>query len=313
MKLIDLATGRQATLLSEETVCCAIGNFDGVHIGHKELILKAAARPDGVTKSAVWTFREPSSRLLDGRIGLLTSMEERMALFHALGIDLVFLEDFERVRHMDAHTFAQEVLYRECHVRTVVCGFNFRYGSHAAGTAETLSESFHKLGANALVVPPCRIDGVTVSSSEIRAALARGDMECAARMLDRYYSLTAEVVEGKHLGHQLGFPTINQRFPVQRARPRFGVYASLVTAGDKQYCGVSNVGVRPTVEHTDEANCETHILDFDGDLYGKTVKVEFCRFLRPETKFESPAALRDAVTKNIAETREFFHLTECGL
>ena len=313
MKLIDLSAGRQTTLSPEETVCCAIGNFDGVHVGHQELIRKAAARPDGVTKSAVWTFCEPSSRLLNRSVGLLTSMEERMALFRAMGIDLVFLEDFERVRNMDAHRFAEEVLFRECHVRTAVCGFNFRYGSHAEGTAETLSQVFHKLGAHVSVVPPCRIDGITVSSSEIRAAIAYGDMERASRMLGRSYSLTAEVVEGKHLGHKLGFPTINQRFPTNRALPRFGVYASLVTAEDRQYHGVSNVGVRPTVEHTDQVNCGTHVLDFDGDLYGKIVKVEFRHFLRPETKFENPAALQDAVRKNIAETRDFFHLMEGSL
>ena len=313
MKQIDLATGKEAVLLPEETLSCAIGNFDGVHLGHKALILRAASRPGGATKSAVWTFSEPSSRLLDGKIGLLTTMEERLSLFRALGIDLVFLEDFDSVRNVEAHSFAENILYRQCQVRTAVCGFNFHYGKNAAGTAETLSESFRLLGGHAEIIPPCKIDGIIVSSSEIRAALAAGDVGRAAAMLDRPYSLTAVVREGKRLGHRLGFPTINQLFPVERALPRFGVYATRAAVDGKRYYGVSNVGVRPTVEHTTQANCETYILDFDGNLYGKTVKVEFCHFLRPEEKFESPTALRDAISQNITQTRAFFHLTESRL
>ena len=307
MKQIDLATGKETILLPEETVSCAIGNFDGVHLGHKALISLAAARQN-TSKSAVWTFAEPSSRFLNGRPGLLSTMEERLSLFRELGIDIVFIEDFENVRDMEADIFAKEILYRRCHVRAAVCGFNFRYGKNAAGTAETLSEAFHALGASVTVMPPYQIGGVTVSSSEIRAALAAGDVETAAAMLGRPYSLTGEVVAGKKLGHLLGFPTANQRFPEGRAVPRFGVYAVRAVVDRHTYPGVANVGVRPTVENTENVNCETHILRFDGDLYGKTIRVELCRFLRPEKKFESPEALREAVMHNIGETAEYFHI-----
>ncbi len=307
MKQIDLATGKETILLPDETVSCAIGNFDGVHLGHKALISLAAARQN-TSKSAVWTFAEPSSRFLNGRLGLLSTMEERLSLFRKLGIDIVFIEDFENVRDMEADIFAKEILYRRCHVRAAVCGFNFRYGKNAAGTAETLSEAFRALGASVTVMPPYQIGGVTVSSSEIRAALAAGDVETAAAMLGRPYSLTGEVVAGKKLGHLLGFPTANQRFPEGRAVPRFGVYAVRAVVDGHTYPGVANVGVRPTVENTENVNCETHILRFDGDLYGKTIRVEFCRFLRPEKKFESPEALREAVMHNIGETAEYFHI-----
>ena len=138
----------------------AIGNFDGVHLGHKALISLAAARQN-TSKSAVWTFAEPSSRFLNGKPGLLSSVEERLSLFHELGIDIVFIEDFENVRDMEADVFAKEILYQRCHVRAAVCGFNFRYGKNAAGTAETLSEAFHALGASVTVMPPYQIGGVT--------------------------------------------------------------------------------------------------------------------------------------------------------
>jgi len=125
MKQIDLATGKEAVLLPEETLSCAIGNFDGVHLGHKALISLAAARQN-TSKSAVWTFAEPSSRFLNGKPGLLSSVEERLSLFHELGIDIVFIEDFENVRDMEADVFAKEILYQRCHVRAAACGFNFR-------------------------------------------------------------------------------------------------------------------------------------------------------------------------------------------
>lgn len=196
MKQIDLATGKEAILLPEETLSCAIGNFDGVHLGHKALISLAAARQN-TSKSAVWTFTEPSSRFLIGKPGLLSSVEERLSLFRELGIDIVFIEEFENVRDMAANVFAKEILYRRCHVRAAVCGFNFRYGKNAAGTAETLSEAFHALGASVTVMPPYQIDGVTVSSSEIRAALAAGDVETAAAMLGGPYSLTGKGRRGE--------------------------------------------------------------------------------------------------------------------
>jgi len=306
MKQIDLATGKETVLLPEDTVSCAIGNFDGVHLGHRKLISLSAKRPHGASKSAVWTFTEPSSHFLNGKLGLLSTMEERLSLFRSLGIDIAFIEDFEKVRDMDADRFAKEILYTSCHVRTAVCGFNFRYGKNAAGTSESLSQAFRSLGAFAVILPPFQIGDVTVSSSEIRAALASGNAETAAAMLGRPYSLTGEVIMGKKLGHTLGFPTANQRFPEMRMIPRFGVYAVRAVIAGYTYPGVANVGVRPTVENTGNVNCETHILHFDGDLYGKTIRVEFCKFLHPEKKFENPHALRDAVMRNIEEAAEYF-------
>lgn len=306
MKQIDLASGKEASLLPEDAVCCAIGNFDGVHLGHRELISLAASRPDGTTKSAVWTFAEPSSRCLNGTLGLLSTMEERLTIFRGLGIDIVFIEDFGIVRDMDANRFAREILYRNCRVRRAVCGFNFRYGKNAAGTAESLSEAFHALGAEVTVMPPFRIGETIISSSEIRAMLAAGNAEAAAAMLGRPYSLTGKVIAGKKLGRTLGFPTANQCFPESRMIPRFGVYAVRAVIDGHSYAGVANVGVRPTVENTENINCETHILNFEGDLYGKTIRIEFCRFLRPEKKFESSDALRGAIMRNIEETEEYF-------
>ncbi len=304
MKIIDLKTGNLTTLAAQDRVSCALGNFDGVHLGHRALISLAAEKKHA-TKSAVWTFSEPSSRVTGG-ISLLTDPPERLAIFRSLGIDLVFLSDFESVRNLDCETFVKEILYEACHVRHAVCGFNFRYGAKAAGNAETLTEMLGSLGGEVTVVPPFMRNGKTVSSSEIRACLASGDTEEAAEMLSRPYAITSEVMHGKKLGRTLGFPTANQRFPALRAIPRFGVYAVRMTVDGKCYHGVANVGLRPTVENAAQVNCETFLFDFSGELYGKTATTEFLHFLRAERKFSSVDALKAAVDVNILEAKQYF-------
>lgn len=313
MKLLDLKTGKETTLTEYDTLSCAVGNFDGVHLGHQALIALAAAKKNGSTKSAVWTFSEPSAKYL-GKAPLLTSLEERLEQFHRLGIELVFLADFDAIRDISAEDFAKKILFDTCHVREVFCGFNFRYGKNALGNATTLQNTFALLGASATIMPPFSLNGETISSTEIRAALATGNTLKAIEYLGRPYSIETKITAGKKLGRTLGFPTANQPFPEGRAVPHFGVYAVQCEVDDQIHIGVANVGVRPTVENTNAINCETYLLDFDGDLYGKTMKTSFYRFLRPEMKFESTKALQKAVEQNIAQTRAYFDLeTECKL
>ncbi len=304
MKIIDLKTGTPTVLSANDRISCALGNFDGVHLGHRAL-LRIAAEKKNATKSAVWTFAEPSSRTTSG-ISLLTEPEERLAIFREIGIDIVFLCDFASVRGVDKETFVKDILYDACHVRHAVCGFNFHYGTKAAGNAETLQASFAALGGKAEIVPAFTMNGVTVSSSEIRMALSQGDMEKAAMMLSRPYAITANISHGKKLGRTLGFPTANQIFPEGRALPRFGVYAVCITVDGVRYPGVANVGLRPTVEQSHAVNCETFLLQFDGDLYGKTVTTEFLHFLRAEQKFSSVSDLKAAVDRNITEAETYF-------
>ena len=305
MKILDLQTGRPYVLSREDKLSCAIGNFDGVHAGHQKLLALASQKGSGITKSAVFTFAVPTSRLKNG-ISLLTSPEERYPLFRALGIDLLILVDFEEIAAYSHEQFAEEVLFRRCHVRRALCGFNFRYGKGAAGNAQTLKSTFEALGGTVDVLPPYRIEGGIVSSSEIREALAVGNAKRARTMLTRPYGITAEVVHGKQLGRTLGFPTANQRFPADRLVPKFGVYAVRLYIDGEVHLGVANVGVRPTVENTVSANCEVYVLDFEGDLYGKTVTTEFFEFLRPERHFSDIHALKNAVHNDIRLAEQYF-------
>lgn len=305
IKIFDLQTEKEYVLSPEDKLSCAIGNFDGVHAGHRKLLSLASEKTGDITKSAVFTFSVPTSRLKNG-ISLLTSPEERYPLFRDLGIDLLILADFQDISSLSPGRFAEEILFRRCQVRHILCGFNFRYGKSAAGNAQSLKNIFSDLGGTVEIVPPYRLDGHTVSSSEIREALSVGNVKRAWRMLTRPYSVTAEVIHGKKLGRTLGFPTANQRFPAERLVPKFGVYAVRVRADGKIYAGVANVGVRPTVENTVSANCEVYILDFEGDLYGKTVTTEFCEFLRPERHFSDIEALATAVHTDIFRAKQYF-------
>lgn len=305
IKIFDLQAKKEYALTPQDKLSCAIGNFDGVHAGHRKLLSLAAEKGGEITKSAVFTFSVPTSRLKNG-IALLNSPEERYVVFRELGIDLLILAEFEEIASLSPERFAEEILFSRCHVRRVLCGFNFRYGKSAAGNAQTLKRTFSDLGGSVEIVPPYRIDGNTVSSSEIREALSVGNVKRAWRMLTKPYSVTAEVIHGKKLGRTLGFPTANQRFPADRLVPKFGVYAVRVRVDGKIFFGVANVGVRPTVEHTAAANCEVYILDFAGDLYGKTVTTEFCEFLRPERHFSDVDALTGAVRNDIFCAKQYF-------
>jgi riboflavin kinase/FMN adenylyltransferase len=302
---LDLQNGKEYSLAPHDRLSCAIGNFDGVHTGHQKLIAAAAEKGEEITKSAVFTFAVPTSHIKNGA-SLLMSPEERYPIFRSLGIELLILADFEEIAVLSPESFAEDILFRRCQVRRAVCGFNSRYGKDAKGNAESLKKSFEALGGSTTVCEPYRFHGQTVSSSEIREALAVGNPERAHAMMDRPYSLTAEVIHGKKLGRTLGFPTANQRFPKGRTVPKFGVYAVRIRIDGNIYFGVANVGVRPTVENTVSANCETYVFDYHGDLYGKTVTTEFYGFLRPERHFPDVTALKAAVALDIQSARLYF-------
>lgn len=288
------------------TVLC-LGNFDGVHLAHRELIRQARALRDEAFPDAVcgvFCFRELSSDLLSEEPPEhLTSFEERMALFAEAGAEIVFLADFPSVRELSPEQFAKEILLRDCRCAAAVCGFNYRFGKNAVGTAESLKEL---LGVPVAICPPVLSGGEPISSTRIRALLKAGEAEQAAALLGRPYSITSEVLSGKKLGRRLGFPTVNQAFPRNRLLPRRGVYVTDCLVGDTVYRGVSNVGTHPTVDGSGTPiNCETHLLGYSGDLYGSVVTVRFLHFLREERRFGTVEELREQILRDAETARRF--------
>ena len=197
-------------------------------------------------------------------VPLLTDNREKSALFSDLGLDACVYDDFQRVRELAAEEFFCKVLLEQLHAKHLVCGFNYRFGYCGVGDRNTLAELCSKHGVGLSVVRPVVINGLTVSSSLIRSLLRQGEAERAAELLGRPYSLKRPVLYGKRLGRTLGLPTINQTFGEDALVPAFGVYATRTYVDGREYASVSNIGLRPTVDDRD-LNCETHILDFDGD------------------------------------------------
>lgn len=293
----------------------ALGNFDGVHIGHRAIIDAAkreAEKFGGLTLA--WTFY---GRTKSGTTPLLTTPEYKCELLRDAGCDDVVCADFDMYRDYPPERFVREVLVGELGCRVAVCGFNYRFGKGGAGDASLLAALMEECGGRAVMLPPvttklCGEPGdddscreVIVSSSLIRAALAEGRPRDAAAMLGRPYAVRLPVEQGRRLGRHIGFPTINQRFPEGMIEPRRGVYVCSCAIGDKVYRGVANIGVRPTVENSETVTMETHLFGFDGDLYGVEVEVSLLHFLRPERKFDSVEQLREAIERDAQLAAEY--------
>ena len=311
IRVLSLSTGRPTAAILPDEIVIALGNFDGVHCAHRALLSAVTRRAiTAGAHSAVFCFDPPSSDFLTNpQKKHLSTIEEKLALFADCGIEYAILADFPSFQHMPPIPFVQQVLLEVCHAKAVVCGFNYRFGQYGAGNADLLME---QLGADAVsVIPPhcVSIGGkeTVISSSVIRAFLASGDVSVAARLLGQPYSLSSTVTHGKKMGHKLGFPTINQRPPKDKMLPACGVYITRVWIDGEWIAGISNVGTRPTVELDADENCETHLLDFDRDVYGKMVTVEFLERLRGEVHFNSVDQLRQAVSRDIETARRYFH------
>lgn len=295
-----------------------LGNFDGVHRGHAALIeaTKKQARalretmPD--VRAGAWCFAVPPRRYLGGEKQVqITSLREKLDILAELGLDYVCLGDFAALHTLSPEQFILEILQKECHCISTVCGFNHRFGKGGGGKSSDLEAVF---GERALTVPPVNDvgQGVVISSSRIRTLLSEGRMEEAVRLLGHPFRLRAPVMHGKALGRTIGLPTVNQNFPAGHLIPAHGIYATRVRVGERSYIGVTNVGSRPTVQDGDRVNCETHILDFNESLYGSVITTEFYAKLRDEKRFSGLQELMKAIQNDAVAARAFFEQRRGG-
>lgn len=307
MKIFDLKKGK-CIKNTDKPLCLLLGNFDGVHEGHASLVdvaLQEGKRQN--VKVAVWTFAEHPLSLMGKDLKILTDNEEKNRIFAEMGVDYVIYEDFSKVKNMCPLDFINNVLIGRFDCVAAVCGFNFKFGKNGSGNAELLCSELEKNGRNTIVCPPVYRMEKVVSSTEIRAFLEEGMLEEAAIMLGRNYSIEQPVLHGNELGRTIGIPTINQRFPENKIKPKRGIYAVKCDVGGKEYCGVANVGSRPTVnKNENDVNCETHIIGYRGWIYGDTVKVSFYKRLRDEKRFDDVNELKTAVEADIKQTMLYF-------
>lgn len=294
----------------------ALGFFDGVHLGHGALLRRAAeeAKKRGC-ESAVFTFDRPPKEVITGvPCPLINSPEDRAELVKRLyGIDEMIMVPFDdEMRTTPWDRFVTDILVGRYGAVHLVAGHDHHFGHKNQGSPELLREKCAELGLGCDIIPAVTIGGITVSSTHIRKLLEEGDVETARAFLGHPHVLTQTVGHGRQLGRTIGIPTANLVAPPHVLLPRRGVYAAKITLPDgRAFGGVTNVGVRPTVNNGQDVTVEPWILDFDGDLYGQAIRVEFYRRLRDERKFDSLAALRSQIETDAVKTREAY--PEMGL
>ena len=290
----------------------AIGNFDGVHLGHGALLAEVRARAARLgAQSAVLTFTPHPARLFapDRAPPLIMSLERRLELIAAAGIDVAIVEPFTRAfASIDAAGFVSDVLARDLRARAVVVGYDFSFGRGREGTTELLRQLGAGASMEVAVIAPVSVAGIPCSSTRIRELVSVGEMGSAARLLGRPFELEGVVARGAGRGRGLGFPTANLA-PEGELRPKLGIYAARARVLDGADAGATHlaalsIGTNPTFTNPGDAvTVEAYLLDFEGDLYGRRLRVEVAERLRDERRFESIDALVAQIREDVARVR----------
>ena len=277
-----------------------LGNFDGVHRGHRALLARAKERKaETGCPILVWSFRS-----LPG-VSLMTP-EQREATLLACGADAVIFDDFERVKDVSPADFVNDILFGTLNAAYCVCGYNYSYGRGGEGKASDLEAACRAAGRHCEVVEAVTEDGEPISSTRIRACLREGAVEKAAALLAGPFEFTCRVEGGHRFGRTMALPTLNQSPDPRRCLPKSGVYATYTVVDGQRYPSVTNIGCRPTVRDDGETVVETHILSFSAALYGREVTVGFLSFLREETKFPDAEALRQTILSDCERAAGIF-------
>lgn len=287
--------------------CVTIGNFDGVHLGHQQLFAQVAyqAHRKGGTSVAITFEPHPLQILKPGGIKLISSMAQKIELVDMAGIDVLLIVPFtKQFAATTAEYFVDEILLKRIGMKELVVGYDYAFGKGRTGNIPFLQEQGKAKGFSVSVMDAYYLDGVLVSSTHIRQLLAAGEMGEARRLLGRSYQIRGEVQLGKQRGgKEIGFPTANLKFADEDLVPRHGVYVSQVICDGKCYGGVINIGCNPTFGEQ-ALVAETHIFDFNQDIYGKPIKVNLLEFLRGERRFESISELAEQISKDVATARK---------
>ena len=297
--------------MDEQTRVIALGFFDGVHLGHGALLHRTAevAEATGAVPAAFTFDPHPQDVILGKPTPLISSPEDRADLMRRYyGIQDVIVQPFTPdFMKQPWRTFLEETLVRDLHAVHLVAGHDYHFGYKGEGNPQRLQETCKELGIGCDIIPKVEQDSITVSSTYIRSLIAQGEIQRANEFLGHPYTLSDHVSHGKKLGTTLGFPTVNLKLGQNVLAPAKGVYATRVRLENGQeHIAVTNVGNRPTVDDGLELTIEGFILDFDGDLYGQKIQMEFYEYLREERKFPSFDALKAEIAHNVEQTREYF-------
>ncbi len=307
---------------------CALGLFDGVHVGHTALLCEAVQQADRLGATPiVFTFADGNYKNQDGSRPPLYTLEERLALFAAQGMEYAAIAEFSEICHLTPHRFVCEILCDRLQVKCAVCGSDFRFGAQGMGSAHTLKEEMEAKGNAVLCLPPvcfgagqgaqiklqsacysaCSLGCTPVSTTVIRQMLLQGQMEDAARLLGRPFGVKGRVDPGYRIGRTWGFPTANLTLPKEKQLLPLGVYVCRCYGKDGQnWDAIGNYGRCPTVREGGQPHLEVFLFTEENvDLYGTELKVELLHFLRAEKKFDSVQALQAEIERNVSQAKEY--------
>ena len=292
-RAVDIRSYRYPEKLNIEKSAVALGYFDGVHVGHRKLIslLVREAKARNIP-SYILTFADNIS-ITKKTQSIIYNTEEKIKIFESLGVDGVIIADFDSIKELSAESFVCDVLIDALGAEIAISGYNFRFGKEAKGDADTLVELMGSQERSAMILDEQKIGNDSLSSTAIRELLSKKKLEEATRMLGAPYFIEGMVEKGLGLGKVYGFPTVNTQVRESTPLPS-GVYRTAVEIDGKLYTGVTNVGSCPTVKER-EIHAETLIADFDGNLYGKNIRIYFLGFLRDEKRFDSIEKLKKQI------------------
>lgn len=292
----------------DKPTAITVGKFDGIHKGHNLLTTDIISQKENGLASCLITFtNSPRTTILKDETPSLITNKERVFMLENNGLDYLIECPFDnRMMETDARSFI-ELLVNNLNMKYMVAGSDFTFGYKGSGNVELLRELSKEFGFELKIIEKIKKNNRDISSTYIREELKEGHIDVVNEMLGYEYFVWGEVVHGAHLGHKIGIPTINIMPEKSKLVPKFGVYVTTIDFDGRVYHGVTNVGTKPSVSDKKIVGIETHILDYNGDLYGRFVKVTFVAFLRPEMKFNSVDELKEQMHKDKLTAKEFFN------
>ncbi len=285
----------------------AIGKFDGLHIGHRELLNRILMKKKEGLLSTIFTFNPPPEVFFGKRKAKeITTKEEKRVIFEEMGIDILIEYPLTKESAaIEPETFVEDILKKQMNLSYLAAGYDISFGHMGAGNASLLKKMAPKYHFQADIIDKVCEEGREISSTFIREEVEKGDMEHVAKLLGEPYMIIGQVVHGAKLGRRIGMPTINLLPQKEKMLPPNGVYYSRTRIGEKEYKSITNIGKKPTVSKEEQIGAETYLYEFDKDVYGKNAIVKLLKFKRPERKFADLDELKQQMIKDVNDGREF--------
>lgn len=290
-----------------ENSTVTLGKFDGIHKGHQKLIRRILEKRTKDQKSVVFTFGQMPGNVFHGKKEhTILTKQERQELLCDMGVDYMVECPFvPQIIQMQPEKFIEEILINQLHAKTIVVGPDFRYGHQRKGDVLLLQKLSKKFGYEIEVLEKECLDGEPVSSTRVREMLQKGDVETAGALLGYPYYVSGKVIRGHQIGRTLGIPTLNLQAQEEKILPPNGVYLTQTEVSGKKVYGITNIGVKPTISGTEAKGIETHLFDFEGDLYGQEIRVAFYAYHRSERKFPSLEELKEQLEQDLSWGRAY--------